>query len=131
MAYTEPTPDDIRARFPAFASLSDPTIQMFIDEAAPWVDDSWLEADRAPAIRFLTAHKMAAEGLLGTGQVANQISGLIKSESLGDASVTYENGMSTGQGSMDDAWLASTPYGRDYLRLRNANFPAVLNTATG
>ena len=121
MAYTAPTPADIKTRFPEFASLDDARIQMFIDEAKRFVDESWSEEDYAVALRFLTAHTMTMEGVLNSGGSGPVGSGPLISESLGDASYSYAARAGQSGLSGSDADLASTPYGQRYLAIRRAN----------
>lgn len=132
MPYTAPTAADIKTRFPAFAGIDNALIELYIDEAMLWVDTTWFETDYTIAIQYLTAHFMAAEGLLvsatGSGSAAGAVSGPIKSERLGDAAITYSDRGSTGGWSGTDADLATTPYGQRFLALRNANHPAILTT---
>lgn len=131
MAYTLPTPDDIQTRYPVFAAIDDALIQLFINEAALWVDTSWFESDYTTAITYLTAHFMASEGLLlsaSGGSSAGAVSGPIKSERLGDAAISYSDRGATGGWTGTDADLATTPYGQRFLALRNANHPAILTT---
>lgn len=67
MAYTVPTADDLRARFPAFADVADETIDYWLTDAQLIVTTSWIEADYAPAMMALAAHNMAVEGLAAPG----------------------------------------------------------------
>lgn len=125
MAYTLPTVQSVRDRFPEFTveKVGDSRVQMFLDEAARYVDQSWLEADYAPAIRFLAAHMMAQEGVLApAGTIPGAIaSGPITAFSLGDASVTYASPQGGGSGGEFRSGLQLTAYGRRFLVLLNNN----------
>jgi hypothetical protein len=58
MAYTAPTPADLKTAFPAFASVDDAVIQFWLDRAARMVDESWPEGDFAFARELLACHYM-------------------------------------------------------------------------
>lgn len=127
MAYTAPTAAEVKARYPEFANVSDPRVAAFIEEANRFVDDSWLEADYKIAIQALTAHMMAAEGLLNPdgGTPAGGTTGPVRSETLGDASITYADRSTAASGEFD-ADLDTTPYGVRFKKIRRGNFPAVM-----
>lgn len=125
MAYTDPTAADIKTRFPAYASVSDPTIEAFIVEAKRLVDDTWLEADYAPAIMYVVAHYLATEDVLGGGAGATS-PGPVKSESLGDASTTYDTRGGSTTMSVEDSEFANTVYGTRFLNIRRRNFAGPL-----
>ena len=65
MAYTEPTPADLIRRYPAFAAVDTDDIQYWLDDAARFVDQSWLEADYAPAKIAAAGHNMLNAGTAG------------------------------------------------------------------
>ena len=120
MTYTPPDAQTIKDRFPEFASLSDTRINFVIEEALRFVDDSWIEADYAPALRFLVAHMLSVEGALDGGQSALQ--GPLTSQKLGDSSETYAAKSSIGG---LDSELTATTYGQRFLALRNSNHPGI------
>lgn len=129
MPYTAPTAAEFKARFPEFASVADATVDAHIAEATRWVDESWIEEDYQPAVRFLAAHQMASEGqLVAGGPAVGAVRGPLKSARLGDASESYGDRISGLSGT--DAELATTAYGVAFLRLRRANHPAVKTTST-
>ena len=110
---------DVKSRFPEFADVDDDVVTAAIAEAQRNVDDTWLEDDRDPAVTFLTAHKLTIGGL-GTN-AGNAGSGVVVSEKLGDASVTYAQG-----GDARSSEIRSTYYGREYDRLLRLNHPGIL-----
>ncbi|QTH19785.1 DUF4054 domain-containing protein [Rhizorhabdus wittichii] len=65
MAYTAPTPADLKMRYPAFAAVGDAVIQYWLDDALRFVTDCWIEDDRAAAMMAYAAHQMAMNGLGG------------------------------------------------------------------
>lgn len=120
MAYTEPTIEDLKARFPAFASVPDPTLTMILNEAIAAVGELWLERDRAPAQLYYAAHLLASEGATDGGQSA--VSGSIKRDKVGDVETEFAGAVVSGN---DPSGFGSTAYGRAYQRLLRLNFPAV------
>lgn len=65
MAYTDPTIADLRMRYPAFATVADATIAYWLSDAHRYVDQSWMEADYAPAIMARAAFAMVSNGTPG------------------------------------------------------------------
>jgi len=128
MPYTKPTVDQFRVKFPTFSGVGNPTIQAAIDEASASVDQSWIEADSQPAILYLAAHIMAADGVLfdGLGAAGGMIAaGQVSEAKVGDAMVKL-GGASGGTGGGSSAsGYASTPYGKRYLELLRRNQPAI------
>ena len=120
MPYTVPTATQFRSRFPRFAAVDSDCIEANIADAARNVDETWFEDDYQPAIMFLAAHLLVMEGALGG---AIDTPGLITSEKLGDASVTYGNAVADSKNISD---YGSTNYGRRYQELLRKNVPAVL-----
>lgn len=125
MAYTEPTPDDLKARYPAFADVADATVQVYLDDTVTSVDGSWREADYIPAKVAKAAHEMAlvgigkrseAEGWAAAG--LNRIQSGNFNASFSDAKVSAASG----------GTLKATPYGQAYLRIlkRNKGGPRVV-----
>ncbi|MFN3474080.1 MAG: DUF4054 domain-containing protein [Blastomonas sp.] len=110
MAYTAPTPDQFRARYPAFAALDNAAIQVWLDEGetetATWADDT-----RARAVMLYAAHKLA-EGGQGTGNIAAGVT----SFKSGTFSATITDAAASRTG------FYATVYGREYLDLMRRNF---------
>jgi hypothetical protein len=65
MAYTLPTPTDLKLRYGAFALVEDATVQYWLTDAQRVVDTSWIEGDYAPALMAYAAHRMTEEGVTG------------------------------------------------------------------
>src|ERR1044072_6817118 len=126
MAYVKPTVDDFTTRFPVFEDRDEDQIQICLDEAARSVDDSWVEADYAPAIMYLAAHLLVTDASqVGDAVVVGQQPGSIASESFGPMSVSY--GSASTNSLNGSAEFGSTEYGRRYLTLlRNNNPPIVV-----
>lgn len=120
MPYTAPTIADLKARFPAFASVGDPLLTLVLNEAIGAIGPEWLERDRAPAQLYYAAHMLASEGAADGGVSA--VAGPVKRDKVGDAETEFA-GVAGGTG--DTSGFGSTEYGRRYLRLLRLNFPGV------
>lgn len=114
MAYVDPTPADLKARFPGFVTTPDAAVQGALDEAAGRVDTSWLEADYRIARMLYAAHVLTMDGLGSSTET--QLMGFrrIKVSSL---ELEREPGPSA-----TAAALTSTSYGRRFLELAGLNF---------
>jgi len=128
MPYTLPTAAQFKAKFPTFAAVGDPTIDLAITEASASVDISWVEADYQPAVLYLAAHIMTIDGVViagsdlgSAGGVIN--AGLVEEMKVGDVMVKLggaaKAGSGSGSGSMSG--LRSTGYGLRYLELLRRN----------
>jgi hypothetical protein len=118
MPYDAPTPADLRARYPAFASVSDATIQIYLNDANGGdVDTSWFERDFSPAIQAAAAHRMSRAGVLGSGGSVDASAGI---NSFKSASVSIEFNPDAVKASVAGGW-ASTPYGLQYAELLRRN----------
>lgn len=145
MAITPPTASLFKARYPLFAGLDDALIDLVIaDVVGGYVDETWREADRVPAILALTAHMLAMEGhpltvvdddgSSGGGEGNTVTDRKVASIKVGDVAVSYSGstastsggGSGSGTGASITANLNATAYGQQYVRLRNKNFPAVV-----
>lgn len=126
--------EQFKARFPEFSAVSDVLVSMVLEEAAS--NTSWVEKDRIPAQLYLTAHLLAlqgepqrtAAGAGGAGQ--SGLTGPMKRRKVGDVEVEYAgsgSGQSGGSGmGVVDTALLSTPYGRQYIVIRNRNFSGIM-----
>jgi hypothetical protein len=146
---TPPTLEEFRARFPEFADLSDTQVQIAINDASCWTDDSWPGVncgDCTTAMAFLAAHYLALglfaqaalpETLPATepGQPAIIAGGQVTSlrfESMGVSfsppqAVGGGGGGGAGSSGMGDSFAWSgTPYGQRVLELVRVNKPAIL-----
>lgn len=126
MAYEVPTAADLKARFPAFNSVSNNTVEAALSEAARMVDESWTEGDFKPARMYYAAHLMVLDGL-GDSKEA-KISGLvlsgltsIKIANLGVGFAKPKEGSSKALST-----LMTTSYGQRFVDLLRLNKPAVV-----
>lgn len=127
MAWTPPTVEEFKIRFPEFATVADETVQAVLDEAVGDVGPSWIERDRTPGVLHLAAHLLAVSGSggLGAGGGGAAVTGAIKRRTVGDTTTEFtgiSGGSSTG-GQLD--YYRSTSYGVRYLSIMRRNFPAV------
>lgn len=114
MAYVEPTPADLQARYPAFAGVADATIQIHLDDTASAVDQSWPEVDYIPAKVAKAAHEMALVGIGAQDEVAAYAQLGVARLRSGNLDVTLsESAVSRSSGGGLDA----TVYGQAYKRI--------------
>lgn len=139
MAYVAPTVELFKTRFPEFDPVDDDLVDLVLAEAVGVVDATWVERDRASAQMYLTAHLLTVQGQparsiagsSGSGSNIN-LTGPVKRRKVGDVETEYAGASSINGGSnggtfegIDQAYGA-TPYGRQYLVIRNRNFRAPL-----
>lgn len=126
MAFVAPTASDLKARFPEFGSVSNDLINLILAEALPKVGETWIEADRRPAILYLAAHLLSMEGepARSSSGVGISATGPLKRRKVGDVEVEYAGG-GEGGGSSDASGYMLSHYGRRYRELMRANFPAI------
>jgi hypothetical protein len=118
MAYTAPTPADLKARYPAFASALDATIQIYLDQANGGdVDESWFERDFSPAIQAAAAHRMSRAGVLASGASVDASAGI---DSFRSGGVSIQFNSAAVSASVKGGWESSS-YGLDYLELLTRN----------
>lgn len=125
MAYTRPTPADLKLRYSAFAAVADDRVQYWLTDAERGVDESWFAADYAPALMALAAHNMARDGL-GAGSTGAPMGAT--SIRTGSFSATISEKAVESQ---IVGGFASTRYGQEYAAMlrRNKGGPRV--TAPG
>lgn len=118
MAYSRPTAADLKARYPAFATVSDDVVLYWIADAEAVVDAGWSDTWRATGVMAHAAHRMAELGVL-TGTLPPGVT----SFKSGTFSATVADAYASLTG------FKSTPYGRDFLSIRRRLFagPRVVN----
>ncbi len=122
MAYQQPAPADLAARFPAFAAVPPATLAAVLAEAGTRVDATWTEGDYALGLMLYAAHVLTLDGQ-GTGAEA----ALAGAGALGFT--TLQSGtlsLARGGGGSDKSVLAATTYGRRFLALLKVNQPPIL-----
>lgn len=110
MAYTAPTAATLKARYPAFASVPDTTVDYWLTEAA---EDcaNWADSIRARGELALAAHRMAELGVV-TGTIPTGVTSF-KSGTF-SASVSDNVASRTG--------YDATVYGREFKQLARSLF---------
>lgn len=117
MAYTAPTPADLKIRYAAFAAVADEIIQYWLTDAERFVDQSWFESDYAPALIAAAAHNMSLDGhgsVSGSGSIP---AGVTRFKS-GAIDLTLTEASANAQ--VKGGW-ASTRYGREFALLLRKN----------
>lgn len=110
MAYTAPTAATLKARYPAFASVADATVDYWLAEAA---EDcaGWPDSLRARGEMALAAHRMAELGI-----VAGTVPAGVTSFKSGTFSATVSDGVASRTG------YDATVYGREFRQLARSVF---------
>lgn len=122
MAYTLPTPAELKLHWPAFAAVDDTVVQYNIDRAARSVDSSWTEGDYTAAVELLACHYMTLAGL-GTGTDAEMnAQGMAGFSMIRSGQLTLQRAATSGgdSGAVPDQWAGST-YGKQYYWLLRQN----------
>lgn len=102
----EPRIAELRAMFPAFATVPDATIALWLRKADLFIGDNWPVGDRDDAVFVVAAHNMALIGL-GQGTAPQGVT----SFKSGTFSVTVSDKVASATG------FGATIYGRLYLGL--------------
>ena len=127
MAYTAPTPANLKSRYPAFAAVDDAVVQTWLTDAERFVDTSWIEGDYAIALMAHAAHSMALLGI-GTATGAAAIPAGVTRFKSGAMDVTISDAAAkaSAEGGYD-----ATVYGREFklLSRRSHGGPRVVTGA--
>lgn len=110
MAYSAPSSADLIDRYPAFASTSTDTIDLWLTEAAEECAN-WSADTRARAEMAYAAHRMAELGVVKDAAAMG-----VSSFKSGDFSATISDSVSARTG------FDSTVYGREFKMLARRNF---------
>lgn len=116
--YTLPTPANLIALFPEFASVGQARLAFYLERAARVVTLDWPEADFGYARMLLAAHLLTGAGL-GTSAEATAIndgSGQFRSMRIGSLALERFSPGSSSSGSK----FSSTRYGREFLPMLRA-----------
>ena len=114
----------LRTIAPEFEELEDTTLQTWLDLTQPLVSKSAFGAAYEQAVAYLAAHrKMAGLGESGAFGSAIDRAG-VTSYTEGSTSVSFGSGTSSAAAA--DSSLTQTPYGLEYLRLRQAIIPIMV-----
>lgn len=113
MAYVRPTPEQLQAKYPAFANVPVETIALYIADAP--VDESWLERDYANAIMLWAAHTMTLNGI-GVDEVSGYAAAGVARIKSGTLDVSFKDSAGSGDGG-----YSSTNFGRQFYALLRVN----------
>ena len=113
MAYFRPTPEQLQAKYPAFADVADATIQIYLDDAP--VDESWLERDHANAIMLWAAHTMTLNGI-GADEIGQAGAAGLSRLKSGTLDVSFKESSSS-----SDGGYGGTNFGRQFYALLRVN----------
>lgn len=130
MAYDLPTPAELKARYPAFAAVSDLTLQYWLTDAERYVDETWLEGDYKAALIAAAAHNAVRAGVAVAGSdVANMAgAGITDFQS---ASLRVRVSDEAVKAQLAGGW-GTTNYGQEYFALlrKNKAGPRVVSGGT-
>lgn len=118
------TPDlaTFRALFPEFASIGDPTVTLFVDDAAGHLSAASWGRCYGKAVLYYAAHELAlaqsraASAVQQGSNVVVPQTGKLQSGSEEGISFAFE--ASTANKTAMGEWLAQTPYGQAYMALQ-------------
>ncbi len=130
MAYTTPTAEDVRARFPGKfedPGVTDLQIAYALGRATRAVDSSWTEGDYQEGLMLYAASFLTTQGLgVMPAGAAEGLAG-IRSVRSGALSIEFAGAQSAAQ--MDPA--LNTVYGRQFAALRVVNRGGARVTSPG
>ncbi len=116
---TIPSAVNFKMRMPAFSTTDDTEIEFALEEAARFVDDSWIAGDQILALMYMAAHLLSIESV-----AADSDGRVVTSEHLGPMGETYAS--SGGSSAASTEWLMKTSYGERFLEYRRRSRPAVM-----
>lgn len=124
MSYTAPTPTEFKTRYPAFAAVSDETVQYWLTDAERIVTTAWIEDDYQPAIMAYAARELSKPGRVAATGVASLAQSGVTSLKSASFSATFDPAAvaTLAKGYADDFTV--------YLR-RNRSGPFVVSGTTG
>lgn len=132
MAYTLPTPQNIKDRWPAiFGDVSDATIQIWIDTAALQHDQSWLETDYTYGIELLAGHLMIENGIGKGAQAEANAGGMSAFQTIKSGQLTLTRGATSQDGGSVPSPWNSTQFGIQWYWLARKNRPPATVAAGG
>jgi hypothetical protein len=122
MAFVAPLPAELQARYPEFAGVSSPRIQIVLDETVLDVGENWPDEFRRPAMLALTAHLLAQEGVLRNNATSGaSTEGQVTSVSVGDVSTSFADLSKMGSPASMSSY-ETTAYGKRFLDLKRLAF---------
>jgi hypothetical protein len=131
MAYTLPTPAEIKARFPAFAGVDNSVIQSVLTDEVPlYVGQNWInQANYTQGAMLYTAHALTLDGF-GTGSEAIAAGkGLLGYQSITSGRLSLTRFSKDGTSNVGS--LSLTSYGQRFIEIRRINAPGPVVAADG
>lgn len=121
MSYDAVTVEQFKTAKPQFSAVEDSTVQLYLDMASRFADETWTEKDYQPAVIAMACHLMTLEGLGSDAASEIQAQGGSRLTSLksGTLSLTFSQQQQSGDEFKD--WLSQTPCGQYYLMLLSLN----------
>ena len=110
------TPSDFKALLPAFASVSDPDVQRWLDRADPYFDTGRWGALYSDGLAYWVAHKLIIEGAAAGLPVVPIIGSLAIQKQVGTEMVRYSEGALA---KVMAEPMYATSFGREYIELRD------------
>ena len=118
------TPATLKARAPAFATVRNVTLQVYIDEAVRWVDDvAWGPSHYDDGVFYFACHVLTEnamlnlEGMTPAGSAGSVPAGPITQERILTWSASYATA-----GAFEDDALSTTAWGRRFIARRDLVF---------
>lgn len=109
-------PEDVTDVAPEFASTAEESIELFIEQARIFVNESvWGEKKGKAGIIYMACHMMKEMGL-GSGGISDG-AGAVTQEKVGDLSKSYGD-LGNGSRNETDKILMTTKYGKMFLLLK-------------
>ena len=110
-------PSYVKALFPEFSAVNDVRIQALLDIANLSVSQKVWGSAYAPGMAYLVAHLLKRSGAAIGVSGGSSNAGTVSSEKVGELPRSYSAPGGSGS-SGEDAFLSTTSYGMEYLRLR-------------
>lgn len=127
MAYTKPTPDEFKTRFPAFASVDGSLIQSVLDNEVPlYLDDSWISQENyTQGAMLYTAHALTLDGHGTSAEAKAAAGGRLNYQSIRSGQLSLTR-FARDSSSAAAGAFGLTSYGQRFLEILKRNSPGIL-----
>lgn len=116
MAYTVPTPADLKTAYPAFAGVADGAVQAALDRHGEMIDDGWpTQAQFTTGVMLYACHVLYLSGLGRSGASAERGGDDVKRMKAGDREAEFFS--LKDMGATGASTLPGSPYGREFKAL--------------
>lgn len=122
MPYTAPTADQLQAKYPAFAAVTDETVDLFIVDANRMVDTTWTEGDYQTAIMLYACHLLTLAGYGTGGDAQVNAQGLAGFRSIRSGQLSLDRGSADANTGIPTEFSGSI-YGQQFWHLLRRNRP--------